>query len=77
MKACIVQWPQLVRQLLDGGRSQRDLAEAIGVDQATICRLANGQLADVRFEVGAKLLRLAGGHVLVPEAPASAPVVED
>lgn len=66
MQACIVQWPELVQRLVDGGRSQRQIAAAIGVDQATVSRIASGQLADVRFDVGIRLLQLAGGNVRLP-----------
>jgi len=67
MQDCMVgNWSQLVRQLMSGGHTQAQIAAALGVDQATVSRIANGQIAGVRFEVGAKLIELAGGSVTWP-----------
>lgn len=73
MQTCIVSWSQVVQRLLAGGQSQRQIAAAIGVDQATVSRIASGQLADVRFDVGVKLLRLAGGDLQLTEPAAPQP----
>jgi predicted transcriptional regulator len=54
-------WPQIIRLLKSVGLSQRALAERVGVDQSTICRLADGRAPEPRFSVGLALIELAGG----------------
>jgi DNA-binding XRE family transcriptional regulator len=57
-------WPDIIRSLLTNGLSQKALADKVGVNQSTICRLADGEGPEPRWSVGAKLIDLAGG----PEA---------
>lgn len=54
-------WPQIIRLLKAQGFSQRKLAESAGVDQSTICRIADGRLTDPRYSVAVALIDLAGG----------------
>lgn len=57
-------WPKIIELLKTQGFSQKALAERVGVDQSTICRLADGAAPEPRFSVGQALIDLAGG----PEA---------
>lgn len=59
-------WAALLRLLKAEGHSQRWIAEQVGVDQATISRLASGATKSLSFEAGERLLRLAGGMVAWP-----------
>lgn len=52
--------------------SQRRIGAAMGVDQATVSRIASGAATDISLEPAAKLLALAGGSIQWPEA-ANAP----
>lgn len=54
-------WPQIIRLLQSQGFSQRKLAEKAGVDQSTICRIADGSLPEPRYSAGIALIDLAGG----------------
>lgn len=54
-------WQQIIKILKARGFSQKALAERVGVDQSTICRLSEGLGPEPRFNVGLKLIRLAGG----------------
>ncbi len=54
-------WPDIIRLLLAKGLSQKGLADKVGVNQSTICRLADGEGPEPRYSVGAKLIELAGG----------------
>lgn len=55
-------WPQILRLLQSCGYSQSKLAELVGVDQSTICRLADGRAPEPRYSVGEALIALAGGR---------------
>lgn len=54
-------WPQIIRVLKAHGFSQYTLAERVGVDQSTICRLGDGRAPEPRYSVGRALISLAGG----------------
>ena len=60
-------WPQIIRLLKAKGFSQRKLAEAAGVDQSTICRIAEGALPEPRYSAGIALIELAGGAEALAE----------
>lgn len=57
----IAMWPQIIRLLKAQGFSQRKLAEKAGVDQSTICRIADGSLPEPRYSAAVALIELAGG----------------
>ncbi len=54
-------WPQIIRLLKSQGFSQRKLAERAGVDQSTICRIADGSIPEPRYSAAVSLIELAGG----------------
>jgi predicted transcriptional regulator len=54
-------WTQIIQLLKSVGLSQQALAERVGVDQSTICRLADGRAPEPRFSVGLALIEMAGG----------------
>lgn len=60
-------WPQILRLLQSNGYSQSKLAELVGVDQSTICRLADGRAPEPRYSVGEALIDLAGGRLALAE----------
>lgn len=73
-------WPQIIRLLKAQGFSQRKLAEKAGVDQSTICRIADGSLPEPRYSAAVALIDLAGGadrlateHGIHVARPAAAP----
>lgn len=55
-------WPQILRLLQSDGYSQSRLAEIVGVDQSTICRLSDGRAPEPRYSVAEALIALAGGR---------------
>lgn len=69
MQACIPRWPRLVAHLASTGKTQGQIGAVLGVDQATVSRIASGQIVDVRFDVGVALIEMAGGRVIWPELP--------
>lgn len=62
-------WPVLLQLLQAEGHSQRRIAKQVGVDQATISRVASGATKSLSFEAGERLLRMAGGQVVWPTRP--------
>lgn len=60
-------WPQIIRLLQSQGMSQAKMAERVGVDQSTICRLADGRSPEPRYSVGEALIALAGGRECLAE----------
>jgi len=58
-------WPKIIELLKSQGFSQKALAELVGVDQSTICRLEAGRGPEPRFSAGMKLIELAGGWPVV------------
>lgn len=73
MHTYITPLSDLVRRLQAAGHSQRAIAEHVGVDQSTICRIATGATKSISFEAGQRLLELAGGKVVLPpDEPAGA-----
>lgn len=54
-------WPQIIKLLKESGFSQQTLAERVGVDQSTICRLGDGRAPEPRYSVGTRLIEMAGG----------------
>lgn len=76
-------WPQIIRLLKEQGFSQRKLAEKAGVDQSTICRIADGSLPEPRYSAAVVLIDLAGGaerlatdHGIDVAQPANAPTAQ-
>ena len=67
MQACMPRWPRLLAHLAATGKTQVQIGAVLGIDQATVSRIASGQIADVRFDVGAALIEMAGGRVIWPE----------
>lgn len=65
-------WQQIIKILKERGFSQKALAERVGVDQSTICRLSEGLGPEPRFNVGLKLIHLAGGA----ESHGGSPIAE-
>ena len=55
-------WMNIIRVLQSAGYSQKALAEKVGVNQSTICRLADGEGPEPRWSVGSVLIELAGGR---------------
>lgn len=55
-------WPQIIRLLQSNGYSQSKLAELVGIDQSTICRLSDGRAPEPRYSIGEALIALAGGR---------------
>src|SRR5215510_9750078 len=63
---------QLRRARLGNGWSQRRLERLSGVDQTTISRLENGQLASLRLARIADLMQALGGQWSIFEAQTAA-----
>ncbi len=55
-------WPQIIKLLQNQGMSQAKVADFVGVDQSTICRLADGRSPEPRYSVAESLIALAGGR---------------
>jgi len=55
-------WPQIIKLLQSQGMSQAKVADRVGVDQSTICRLADCTSPEPRYSVGEALISLAGGR---------------
>ena len=53
-----IHWPDLVRQLIDSGLTQPQLAAAVGCGQSTISDLLKGKTTDPRASTGLALLRM-------------------
>ena len=69
----------MVRALLAGGQTTHSLARLLGISQPSVSRLATGRTRELGGDVAVRLIRLAGGsvvlpqdHVLAPAAPAVA-----
>jgi transcriptional regulator with XRE-family HTH domain len=60
-------WPQIIKLLQSQGMSQAKVADRVGVDQSTICRLADGRSPEPRYSVGEALIALAGGRESLAE----------
>lgn len=58
-------WPQIIKFLQSQGMSQAKVADRVGVDQSTICRLADGRSPEPRYSVGEALIALAGGREIL------------
>lgn len=64
-----IDWADIARQAAEKtGLTQQGLATAIGVDQATISRIASRKVRDPLSSVALRLFRLAGGKVQEPES---------
>lgn len=62
MHECIkTMWADIINLLLAAGHSQKALADKVGVNQSTICRLVDGEGPEPRWSVGAALIAMAGG----------------
>ena len=48
-----------IHALMALGWSHRKLARAIGADQSTISRIADGKIADTLWSIGSKLINMA------------------
>ena len=55
-------WPKIIQLLQTQGFSQAKLAELVGLDQSTICRLGDGRAPEPRYSAGEALIELAGGR---------------
>lgn len=60
-------WPQIIKLLQTQGMSQAKVADRVGVDQSTICRLADGRSPEPRYSVGEALIDLAGGREVLAQ----------
>lgn len=54
-------WPKIIELIQSKGLTQKAIAQRVGVDQSTICRLSDGRAPEPRFSVGQALIELAGG----------------
>lgn len=54
-------WPKIIELIQTKGLTQKAIAQRVGVDQSTICRLSDGRAPEPRFSVGRALIDLAGG----------------
>ena len=67
----------IARSLLRSGYTTAALADAIGLKQPSVSRLATGRTKDTSAQVGVNLIRLAGGTVTLPDCddppPAGSP----
>lgn len=61
-------WPQIIKLLQSQGLSQAKVAERVGVDQSTICRLADGRSPEPRYSVAEALIHLAGGREFLAQS---------
>lgn len=62
-----ISWPALLERVSkERSLSQYGLADALGVDQSTVCRIASGAVKDPRASLAIRLLQLAGGRIEVP-----------
>jgi len=68
MRNSIENWVRIISTLKAAGMSQRRIGAAIGVDQATVSRIARGEAGDISFGPASRLLELAGGSIQWPEA---------
>ncbi|MDO8903987.1 helix-turn-helix domain-containing protein [Hydrogenophaga sp.] len=68
-----IKWSEVVGLIQKSGRSQQQIASHVGVDQSTVCRLADGRAPEPRYSVGEKLLALLA-EVQKTEAPQPTPV---
>lgn len=68
-----IKWSEVVGLIQKSGRSQQQIASQVGVDQSTVCRLADGRAPEPRYSVGEKLLALLA-EVQKSEAPPQPPV---
>lgn len=50
-------WKSIIREILDTGMTQSELASCVGVSQPTICAILNGDQSDVKWSIGENLLR--------------------
>lgn len=55
-------------QLLKAGHTTRSIADAIGVTQPSVSRLATGTTSTLNADAAIRLIQLAGGVVSIPEA---------
>lgn len=53
-----MRWKSLIADLLEIGMSQKEIADAVGCSQPTICDLANGKQEDTRASIGLALIDL-------------------
>ena len=53
-----INWRDVVHEITSKGLSQYDIARFAGVDQSTICRIADGRAPEPRYGVAVKLLEL-------------------
>lgn len=54
-------WKSMIRELLDAGLTQREIADAIGVTQSTVSQVLGGKSGNqrgFRFEPGQRLVEL-------------------
>lgn len=68
-------WGCLIAQLRARGYTQKALAQRVGVNQATMCRLAEGRAPDPRFGVGVALLAIAAAEDVSPGLELLAPQI--
>lgn len=57
-----INWPGLIRALLDSGVTQPQLAEAAGCGQSTISDLLRGKTTDPRTSTGLALIRMGNSR---------------
>lgn len=57
----LMNWQELIKKLIDGGMTQQQIADQIGVSQSVISELSTGKATRPRFETGAALIGLANG----------------
>lgn len=65
-----VDYSALVRRLLASGRTTVALAAELGVSQPAVSRLASGKQRALHADAALRLIEIAGGSVVLPEAPA-------
>lgn len=51
-------WKNIIRQLIESGMKQQQIADAVGANQSVISDLANGNTTNPRYSTGAKLIAL-------------------
>ena len=53
-----MEWKNLIKELLDSGMTQTEIAKAVGTVQSTVSRMKDGHHPKVEYSVGAKLIQL-------------------
>lgn len=54
----VMDWKNIIRQLIEGGMKQQQIADAVDAHQSVISDLANGKIMNPRYSIGAKLIAL-------------------